>query len=95
MAPLGPCVDLFGDGSVWAISTPGHTMAHMSFLVVTKTGPALITGDVSHTRWGFDNSVIPGRFNDGKKSDSRRSLDQIKAFANAYPSVKIFLGHER
>jgi N-acyl homoserine lactone hydrolase len=25
MAPLGPAVDLFGDGSFWAISVPGHT----------------------------------------------------------------------
>jgi N-acyl homoserine lactone hydrolase len=95
MPPLGPCVDVFGDGSLWALSTPGHTQGHMSFLAVTKAGPALITGDVSHTRWGFDHAVIPGKFNDGKRSDSRRSLDQIKAFATAYPSVRIFLGHER
>src|SRR4029078_4755649 len=25
MAPLGPSVDVFGDGSFWAISVPGHT----------------------------------------------------------------------
>jgi N-acyl homoserine lactone hydrolase len=95
MAPLGPCLDVFGDGSFWAISTPGHTVGHVSFLVVTKTGPVLITGDVSHTRWGFDRSVIPGKFNDGKRSDSRQSLNQLEAFAKAYPDVKIFLGHER
>jgi N-acyl homoserine lactone hydrolase len=95
MAPLGPCVDIFGDGSLWAIATPGHTVGHMSFLAVTQTGPVLITGDVSHTRWGFEHGVAPGKFNDGKKSDSRRSLDQLMAFARAYPNVKIFLGHEQ
>jgi N-acyl homoserine lactone hydrolase len=91
---LGPSIDVFGDGSLWAISTPGHTVGHVSYLVVAKTGPALITGDVSHTRWGFDHGVIPGKFNDGTRSDSERSLAQIRAFASQYRRVQIFPGHE-
>jgi glyoxylase-like metal-dependent hydrolase (beta-lactamase superfamily II) len=94
MPPLGPSLDVFGDGSVWAIHTPGHTNGHLSFVVVTKTGPVLFTGDVSHTRWGFDNDVVPGGFNDGDPKDSRRSLDQLRAFAKAYPEVRVVYGHE-
>jgi hypothetical protein len=33
MAPLGPCVDLFGDGSFWAISAPGHTDDDIAYLI--------------------------------------------------------------
>ena len=94
MPPLGPSLDVFGDGSLWAIHTPGHTVGHLSFVVVTKTGPVLLTGDVSHTRWGFENGVIPGGFNDGDPRDSRRSLAQLVAFKEAYPEVRVVFGHE-
>jgi len=33
MAPLGASIDLFGDGSLWAISVPGHTDDDVAFLV--------------------------------------------------------------
>lgn len=92
--PLGPTLDVFGDGSLWAIRTPGHTVGHLSFLVITKTGPVLLTGDVSHTRWGFENGVTPGRFNDGDPQDCRRSLEQLIAFKKAYPEVRVVYGHE-
>lgn len=94
MPPLGRSLDVFGDGSLWAIHTPGHTVGHLSFVVVTKTGPVLLTGDVSHTRWGFENNVIPGGFNDGDLNDSRRSLEQLIAFKKAYPQIKVIFGHE-
>ena len=48
--PLGKMIDLLGDGSLWAISTPGHTSGHVSYLVNTKDGWVLLTGDASHTR---------------------------------------------
>ena len=60
VSPLGKMIDLLGDGSLWAISTPGHTTGHVSYLVNATDGWVLLTGDASHTRWGFENNVIPG-----------------------------------
>jgi glyoxylase-like metal-dependent hydrolase (beta-lactamase superfamily II) len=41
--------DVFGDGSVMLILTPGHTPGHQSLLVrLPKTGPVLLTGDLFH-----------------------------------------------
>jgi N-acyl homoserine lactone hydrolase len=41
--------DVFGDGSVMIISTPGHTPGHQSLLVnLKKTGPVLLSGDLYH-----------------------------------------------
>jgi glyoxylase-like metal-dependent hydrolase (beta-lactamase superfamily II) len=41
--------DVFGDGSVMIISTPGHTPGHQSLLVnLAKTGPVLLSGDLYH-----------------------------------------------
>jgi N-acyl homoserine lactone hydrolase len=40
---------LFGDGSVSALSTPGHTPGHQSLLVhLAKTGDIVLSGDVVH-----------------------------------------------
>ncbi len=94
MPPLGPCVDLLGDGSLWAIATPGHTNGHVSYLAVTRTGPVLMTGDASHTRWGFEHGVIPGTFNDGDPREAHRSLDALTSFVRAFPQVRVYVGHE-
>ena len=41
--------DVFGDGTVVIISTPGHTPGHQSlFVKLAKTGPVVLTGDLYH-----------------------------------------------
>src|SRR5437016_9406118 len=41
--------DVFGDGSVVIIATPGHTPGHQSlFLKLATTGPVLLSGDLYH-----------------------------------------------
>ena len=92
-APLGRVVDLFGDGSFWAISTPGHSRGHVSYLVISQDGPILLTGDASHTRLGFEKGVEPGWTY--HRADMQQSLKQLRAFAQEYPEVRVIFGHER
>jgi N-acyl homoserine lactone hydrolase len=41
--------DVFGDGTVVIIATPGHTPGHQSlFLKLAKTGPVVLSGDLYH-----------------------------------------------
>lgn len=41
--------DVFGDGSVVLLATPGHTPGHQSlFVKLAKTGPLVLTGDLYH-----------------------------------------------
>jgi N-acyl homoserine lactone hydrolase len=43
--------DVFGDGTVRSVSTPGHTPGHQSLLVqLPKTGWLLLSGDAVHFR---------------------------------------------
>src|SRR5690606_41820310 len=50
ISPFERVLDLLGDGSIWAISTPGHSPNHVSYLVNAESGPVLITGDRKSTR---------------------------------------------
>ena len=41
--------DVFGDGSVVIVATPGHTPGHQSLLVnLRNTGPVVLSGDLYH-----------------------------------------------
>jgi N-acyl homoserine lactone hydrolase len=41
--------DVFGDGSVVIIATPGHTPGHQSlFVKLAQTGPVVLSGDLYH-----------------------------------------------
>ena len=93
MAPLGPAVDLLGDGSFWAISVPGHTDDDIAYLVNGAT-PILFTGDASHFEWAFSNGVAPRGWNAAGTARAYVSLEQLRAFAKAYPQVKLVYGHD-
>jgi glyoxylase-like metal-dependent hydrolase (beta-lactamase superfamily II) len=93
MSPLGPSVDLFGDGSLWAISVPGHTDDDIAYLI-NGPEPTLLTGDASHFAWAFNTGVAPRGWDKAGTARGYESLKQLRAFATAFPSVKIIYGHE-
>jgi N-acyl homoserine lactone hydrolase len=52
--------DVFGDGSVTILATPGHTPGHQSLLVkLPKTGAVVLSGDAAHFRDNWDNRRVP------------------------------------
>lgn len=77
-------LDVFGDGSVMMLKTPGHTHGHRSLIVkLPKSGPILITGDLYHTRMNYERSSVP-RIN--QRADKLASMDRfakIRAATNA------------
>jgi N-acyl homoserine lactone hydrolase len=85
--------DVFGDGSFFAILTPGHTAGHVAYFARTTAGPVLMTGDVSHTRWGWENDVEPGSFL-AERQRSRESLLALKALSEHHPKMTVKLGHQ-
>ncbi|MFJ3019448.1 MBL fold metallo-hydrolase [Streptomyces tendae] len=85
--------DVFGDGTFFAILTPGHTEGHTSYVARTAEGPVLLTGDVCHTRWGWDNDVEPGSFL-ADRDGSRESLLALKALSERHPNMSVRLGHQ-
>ncbi|MGH1343926.1 MAG: MBL fold metallo-hydrolase [Nannocystales bacterium] len=86
-------VDVFGDASVWAIHAPGHTPGSTAFLVRTAEGPVLLTGDVSHTAWGWEHGVEPGTYSSDKVA-SAQSFHALRGFAMEHPTLDVRLGHQ-
>lgn len=89
---FGRALDIYGDGSLWALPTPGHTAGHVSYLANAAAGPALFTGDACICKKGFEMGVEPGKAENGELA--RESFLRFKEFAETYPKVKVVFGHE-
>ena len=90
LAPFEEVIDVFGDQSFFAIHTPGHSSGHTSYLLNTKNGLILLTGDASHTRYGFENGIEPGWTAD--QTQAEESLKALKDFTAQYPDTYVVLG---
>jgi len=68
--------DVFGDGSVVILSTPGHTPGHQSLLLkLPKTGAIVLSGDAVHFKENWDNRRVPSmNFN---KDETVASMQKI------------------
>ena len=84
--------DVFGDGTVMVINTPGHTPGHRSLLVRLKEmGNVLISGDLAHFHENYENNGVPG-FN-FHRGDTMASLDRFKKAA-ANLKATVILQHD-
>jgi glyoxylase-like metal-dependent hydrolase (beta-lactamase superfamily II) len=79
--------DLFGDGSVMILSTPGHTIGHQSMKVTTKAGNTyLITQDAVWMQENLDgypaglNFSVQAYTNSVNRLKYMRDLQQISLF---------------
>jgi glyoxylase-like metal-dependent hydrolase (beta-lactamase superfamily II) len=86
-------IDVFEDGSVFAILVPGHTLGSTAFLIRTTHGPVLLTGDNCHTRWGWEHTVEPGDFTEDNDRNLK-SLKSLKELVARHPLIEVRLGHQ-
>jgi N-acyl homoserine lactone hydrolase len=85
--------DVFGDGSVTLIATPGHTPGHQSLLVRLKnSGFIILSGDVAHSEENFDKDVVPSLNTD--KAASIASMDKVRRMLATY-QAKLFINHDK
>ena len=82
--------DVFGDGSVVVIATPGHTPGHCSLLVrLQHTGPVVLSGDLYH----YPEERTLDRMPDEEKSTgtaaSRRKVEDLVRQTGA----QLWIGH--
>jgi glyoxylase-like metal-dependent hydrolase (beta-lactamase superfamily II) len=73
--------DVFGDGTVIMLRTPGHTPGHSSLLVkLAQTGAVILVGDAIHFRENYDAFGVP-TFN-YDRAQTVASMERIKKISD-------------
>jgi N-acyl homoserine lactone hydrolase len=92
LAPFTTGRDLFGDGSLVLLPTPGHTHGSMSLLVRrSETVPLLLAGDLTYDIHAFERGVTGGV---GSGHQLRRTRDKVVALRANNPGMQILAAHD-
>ncbi|WP_423211939.1 AttM family quorum-quenching N-acyl homoserine lactonase [Paracoccus yeei] len=84
--------DVYGDGSLITVFSPGHAPGHQSFLVnLPKTGPLLLAIDAAYTTDHWDEKSLPGFL--ASTVDTVRSVQKLRALAEK-TGATVVTGHD-
>ena len=85
--------DVYGEGSVTLVSTPGHTPGHQSLLVHLKnSGFIILSGDVVHSEENFEKDRVPSL--NTNKAESIASMEKIRQMIAMYKAT-LFINHDK
>jgi N-acyl homoserine lactone hydrolase len=85
--------DVFGDGSVTLLTTPGHTPGHQSLLVhLEHSGFIVLSGDVVHLEVNFEKNIVPSL--NTSKTESIASMERIRQLIATYHAT-FFINHDK
>lgn len=85
-------VDLFDDGAIRLIETPGHSAGHMSLLVSLKeTGLVMLTADAADNRAQWEGRAHPRAL--FSREHASRSLESLRGIARELDPLIVF-GHD-
>ena len=85
--------DVFGDGGVTLVSTPGHTPGSESLMLHLKnSGFIILSGDVVHLEENFEKDTVPSLNTD--EAASIASMERIKRMIATY-KAKLFINHDK
>jgi N-acyl homoserine lactone hydrolase len=85
--------DVFADGTVRLLSTPGHTPGHQSLLVkLPKTGAIMLSGDAVHFRSNWESRRVPV-----VNSDNGQTLTSMQRIADvlAKEHAQLWINHDK
>jgi glyoxylase-like metal-dependent hydrolase (beta-lactamase superfamily II) len=85
--------DVFGDGSLTLLSTPGHTPGHQSLLVkLPNTGALVLSGDAVHFKSNWENRGVPTpNFSKEQTLASMQKLSETLSKEHA----QLWINHDR
>jgi N-acyl homoserine lactone hydrolase len=85
--------DVFGDGSVVIIATPGHTPGHQSLLVkLPNTGAVVLSGDATHFKDNWEMRRVPA-----PNVDREETLSSMQRIADilAKEKAQLWINHDK
>jgi len=84
--------DVFGDGSVVLLPTPGHTAGHQSMWIrPAGSQQFLMTSDASYTREHLEKTILPGNSYDAP--EMARSMEMLRNLRDR-KGVTLLYGHD-
>jgi glyoxylase-like metal-dependent hydrolase (beta-lactamase superfamily II) len=84
--------DIFGDGTVVMLNTPGHTPGHHALLVkLSSYGNVILSGDLAHFRENYENNGVPV-FNIDR-AQTLASITRVKQLATSI-NAKVVIQHD-
>ena len=85
--------DIFGDGSVTILSTPGHTPGHQSLLVkLPKSGAIVLSGDAVHFTSNWEIRAVPSM--NSNKEQTQASMQKI-ADTLTKEKAQLWINHDK
>jgi glyoxylase-like metal-dependent hydrolase (beta-lactamase superfamily II) len=85
-------LDLFGDGTIRLLETPGHSAGHVSLLLeLEETGPVLLTADAADNRAQWEGRARPRAL--FSREMAEQSLERLRDVARDTCALLVF-GHD-
>ena len=91
-APFGKSCDVFGDGSVIAVLTPGHSEGSTAYLIRGKTGYAAFIGDDSYNAHSWKELKLPGPVYDDV--EMMKTLKWVQSLSHDQDCIGIYAAHD-
>jgi N-acyl homoserine lactone hydrolase len=92
LAPFTHGHDLFGDGSLVLLPTPGHTPGSLSMLIRRPgKAPLLLVGDLTYDARLLAEGKLPGA---GDKRQMRATVSKVNALREALPGLVVLAAHD-
>lgn len=92
LAPFTTGLDLFGDGALTLLPTPGHTPGSLSMLV-RRPGrpPLLMVGDLTYDAALLADGKLPGI---GDKRQMAEAVADVNALRQRHPGLTVLAAHD-
>ena len=92
LAPFAASLDVFGDGSLVLLPTPGHTAGSTSMLVRRRSGPPLLlVGDLTYGADLLERGTLPGV---GNRRGLAASSNAVRQLALSHPGLVVLPAHD-
>ncbi len=83
--------DLFGDGRIVCVPTPGHTPGHQALRVALDSGPVVLTGDCIYFEEMLDRMIVPRFGHDA--TQQLASMAELRRMRDD-EGCRLFYGHD-
>lgn len=86
--------DLFGDGRVLCLPTPGHTKGHQSLRVELASGPVVLTGDCVYFEDMLADMQVPTMASERSQAIQRESMRYLASLRDDH-GCRLLYGHDK